>query len=118
LGFIFYFRYVCISFSGNESTITDDLTSLKAEEHAVVLALRDTFIPQLTSSDAVMFATLVSDLFPSGQIPMIFDSYGVIEGKMALNQSISNLDEIPVTSRPASAAVEEKIEGITSMDLL
>lgn len=96
--------------------MTDDLNTLKAEEYAVVLALRDTFIPQLANSDAVMFATLVSDLFPSGQIPMIFDSYGVVEGKMALNQSISNLDEIPVSPRPGSPAVEEKVEGTENIN--
>lgn len=69
-------------------------------------------MPQLSCSDSVMFATLVLDLFPNGQIPMIFDSYGVVDGKMALNQSISNLDEIAVSprSRPASAD-EHKSEG-------
>lgn len=90
----------------------DDIDSLKAEEHVVVVALRDTFMPHLTANDSIMFATLVSDMFPDGQVPMIFDDYGVVDGKMALNQSISNLDEIPVSprSRPASGQ-EEKAEG-------
>lgn len=90
--------------------------TLKVEERAVVLALRDTYMPGLDSSDAVMFATLLADLFPNVQIPLIFDSYGTDQrGKMQMNDQVSNLEEIPVLSKHIGESGEEKLEGIQTI---
>lgn len=86
--------------------------TLKVEEHAVVLALRDTYMPGLDSSDAVMFATLLADLFPNVQVPMIFDSYGAQANKMQMNDTVSNLEEIPVLAKPPGGSGGENLEGI------
>lgn len=51
---------------------------LKVEEHAVVLALRDTYMPGLDGSDAVMFATLLADLFPNVQVPNVLFRVGYL----------------------------------------
>lgn len=94
------------------SNTTEDQEMQRIEEQAVVLAFRDTFMSQISGSDAIMFATLLSDLFPIVQIPMIFDSYGVVQGKMALNDPVSNLDEIPVTPKSRQGSpVQDKQEG-------
>jgi len=85
---------------------------LKAEEHAVVLALRDTYMPGLDSSDAVMFATLLADLFPNVQVPMIFESYGSQGSKMQMNEQVSNLEEIPVLSKALGESSGENVEGM------
>lgn len=85
---------------------------LKVEEHAVVLALRDTYMPGLDSSDAVMFATLLADLFPNVQVPMIFESYGSQGNKMQMNDQVSNLDEIPVLSKAPGEPSGDNVEGM------
>ena len=87
--------------------------TLKTEEHAVVLALRDTYMPGLDSSDAVMFATLLADLFPNVQVPLIFDNYGDDQrNKMQMNDQVSNLEEIPVLPKPSGEAGKQKLEGM------
>lgn len=43
------------------------------EQKSVLLALRSSVTPSLTGADAVMFATLLSDFFPSHDVPLIFD---------------------------------------------
>ena len=85
---------------------------LKVEEHAVVLALRDTYMPGLDSSDAVMFATLLADLFPNVQVPMIFESYGSQGSKMQMNEQVSNLEEIPVLSKALGEPGGDNVEGM------
>ena len=87
--------------------------ALKVEECAVVLALRDTYVPGLDGSDAVMFATLLADLFPNVQVPLIFDNYGAdTQGsRMQMNDEVSNLEEIPVLSKYSCEAGEEKVKG-------
>lgn len=84
---------------------------LKVEEHAVVLALRDTYMPGLDGSDAVMFATLLADLFPDVQVPMIFESYGSQGSKMQMNEQVSNLEEIPVLSKAPGKPSGDNAEG-------
>ena len=85
---------------------------LKVEEHAVVLALRDTYMPGLDGSDAVMFATLLADLFPDVQVPMIFESYGSQGSKMQMNEQVSNLEEIPVLSKFLGEPGGDNVEGM------
>lgn len=85
---------------------------LKVEEHAVVLALRDTYMPGLDGSDAVMFATLLADLFPDVQVPMIFESYGSQGSKMQMNEQVSNLEEIPVLSKAPAEPSGDNVEGV------
>lgn len=84
---------------------------LKVEELAVVLALRDTYMPGLDGSDAVMFATLLADLFPDVQVPMIFESYGSQGSKMQMNEQVSNLEEIPVLSKAPGKPSDDNAEG-------
>ena len=83
----------------------------KVEEHAVVLALRDTYMPGLDGSDAVMFATLLADLFPNVQVPMIFDTFGAEGSKMRMNEQVSNLEEIPVLPKPPGDCGRDNLEG-------
>ncbi|XP_066025345.1 uncharacterized protein [Pocillopora verrucosa] len=87
------------------SNVQDEQEILKLEERAVVLALRDAFMPGLDGSDAVMFATLLADLFPNVQVPMIFESYGSEGTKMQMNEQVSNLEEIPVLSKTGELGV-------------
>ena len=94
----------------NEDT-ADPHEILKVEEHAVVVALRDTYMPGLDSSDAVMFATLLADLFPNVQVPMIFESYGSQGSKMQMNDQVSNLEEIPVLSKAPGEPSGDNVEG-------
>lgn len=94
----------------NEDT-SDPHEVLKVEEHAVVLALRDTYMPGLDGSDAVMFATLLADLFPNVQVPMIFESYGSQGSKMQMNDQVSNLEEIPVLSKGPGEPSGDHVEG-------
>lgn len=87
--------------------------TIKVEERAVVLALRDTYMPGLDGSDAVMFATLLADLFPNVQVPMIFDSYGAQGSKMEMNDQVSNLEEIPVLPKSSGqSGPGESLEGM------
>ena len=85
--------------------------TLKSEERALVLALRDTFMPGLEGSDAVMFATLLADLFPKVQVPMIFDSYNSQGSKMHLNDQVCNLEEIPVLPKALGTRDGQNSEG-------
>ena len=94
----------------------DEQEILKVEEHAVVLALRDTYMPGLDSSDAVMFATLLADLFPNVQVPMIFDTFGAEGSKMRMNEQVSNLEEIPVLPKPPGDCERDNLEGKKHVD--
>ena len=94
----------------------DEEEILKVEEHAVVLALRDTYMPGLDSSDAVMFATLLADLFPNAQVPMIFDTFGAEGSKMRMNEQVSNLEEIPVLPKPPGDFERDNLEGKKHVD--
>ena len=91
--------------------VPDPQEVLKVEEHAVVLALRDTYMPGLDGSDAVMFATLLADLFPNVQVPMIFESYGSQGSRMQMNEQVSNLEEIPVLSKAPGEPSGDNVDG-------
>ena len=43
------------------------------ENRSILLALRNAIAPSVTGPDAVMFATLLSDFFPSHDIPLMFN---------------------------------------------
>ncbi|KAL3885754.1 hypothetical protein ACJMK2_025795 [Sinanodonta woodiana] len=45
---------------------------LRMEEKALVTALRDTFLPRMAGRDASVFVTLVTDVWPHVDIPMMF----------------------------------------------
>ncbi|XP_071095883.1 uncharacterized protein [Haliotis cracherodii] len=45
---------------------------LQLEEEALVMALRNTFMPRMQTRDASVLATLLSDLWPDVTIPMVF----------------------------------------------
>lgn len=45
---------------------------LHQEEKSLVMAIRDTFLPRLHGRDASVFATLITDLWPYLNIPMVF----------------------------------------------
>lgn len=105
-----YFNLELLAPVDNEDA-PDPQDVLKMEEHAVVLALRDTYMPGLDGSDAVMFATLLADLFPNVQVPMIFESYGSQGSKMQMNDQVSNLEEIPVLSKAPGEPSGDNVEG-------
>ena len=75
------------------------------EEKAIVLALRDTFMPSLSGSDAVMFATIVADLFPDVDIPTIFNNNVNVK-----EQQIQCVDDIIGVEHPTEAG-----EAVTSL---
>ena len=95
----------------SESEVEAKKGDLQAEEKAVVLALRDTFIPGLRGSDAVMFATLLADLFPGVDLPTVFESLGVLDGKTPMNEPVSNLEEIPATFQRSQEISHTEHEG-------
>ena len=91
-----------------EESKTDDM---KVEEEAVVLALRDSFIPGLKGSNAIMFATLLADLFPGINLPTVFESFGVRDGKTAMNELVYNLDEVTPTVQRSQEMPSVEQEG-------
>ncbi|XP_052258855.1 uncharacterized protein LOC127863384 isoform X2 [Dreissena polymorpha] len=46
--------------------------TLMLEEKSLVMALRDTFLPRMVGRDASVFTTLVMDVWPHVDIPMVF----------------------------------------------
>ncbi len=42
------------------------------ESEAMVIALRNTFMPRLGERDASVFATMIRDLWPDSDVPMVF----------------------------------------------
>lgn len=70
-------------------------------------------MPALDGSDAVMFATLLADLFPNVQVPLIFDNYNTDPQscRMQMNDEVSNLEEIPVLPKQFAPAEDGKVEG-------
>ena len=43
-----------------------------SEESSLVTALRDTFVPRMNARDASLFATIMQDLWPHVDVPMVF----------------------------------------------
>jgi len=77
-------------------------------------------MPALDGSDAVMFATLLADLFPNVQVPLIFDNYknnDTQSFRMQMNDQVSNLEEIPVLPKQFSQAEDGKEEGKNQTNL-
>ncbi|XP_070202269.1 uncharacterized protein [Littorina saxatilis] len=52
------------------------------EEASLVQSLRDTFVPRMNSRDASLFATIVQDLWPKVDVPMVFggEEDGTVSG--------------------------------------
>lgn len=57
------------------------------EEKALVIALRDTFLPRMIGRDASVFVTLVMDVWPNVDIPMVFGGEEELGEKLPENQS-------------------------------
>ncbi len=60
---------IVIFFSGT-GEVPEALTTYESE--ALVIAMRNTFMPRLHGSDAEMFVTMVEDVFPDAGVPMGF----------------------------------------------
>lgn len=61
--------------------------TLMLEEKALVIALRDTFLPRMVGRDASVFVTLVMDVWPNVDIPMVFGGEEELNDKLPENQS-------------------------------
>ncbi|XP_076457719.1 uncharacterized protein LOC143291635 isoform X3 [Babylonia areolata] len=56
----------------SEKQRESDAAKKVGEESSLVTALRDTFVPRMNARDASLFATLVQDLWPHVDVPMVF----------------------------------------------
>lgn len=45
---------------------------LRAEEKSLVMAIRDTFLPRMQGRDASIFCTLITDIWPHVDLPLLF----------------------------------------------
>ncbi|XP_062584100.1 uncharacterized protein LOC134245872 [Saccostrea cucullata] len=57
------------------SVPADDISSemkLRAEEKSLVMAIRDTFLPRMQGRDASIFCTLITDIWPHVDLPLLF----------------------------------------------
>ncbi|XP_071959570.1 uncharacterized protein [Antedon mediterranea] len=70
-------------------TIPDEY--ITDEPEALVLALRDMFMPRLHGSDAEMFITLVEDLFPSVKVAMTFEGASQDDDTLEFNTAVVSL---------------------------
>lgn len=61
--------------------------TLMLEEKALVIALRDTFLPRMVGRDASVFVTLVMDVWPNVDIPMVFGGEEEFGDKLPENHS-------------------------------
>ena len=59
---------------------------IKYESEALVIALRNTFMPRLHGSDSEMFVTMVEDAFPDAGVPMGFG--GSKSGRVLVNDFV------------------------------
>ena len=88
--------------SGNHTPTKEDKLQ-HLEENALVEAIRDTFLPGLSHSDAAIFVTLTVEVFEDTNVPMIFGVHNdVQDGKLVLNDPVSNIEQIP---RKANSSV-------------
>ncbi|XP_033103095.1 dynein heavy chain 9, axonemal-like [Anneissia japonica] len=78
------------------------------EPEALVLALRDMFMPRLHGSDAEMFITLVEDLFPSVKIAMTFEGASQDDDCLELNTAVVNIQP--------DYQVNQVLSGVNSQD--
>ena len=73
----------------------------RLEERALVEAIRDTFLPGLSLSDIVIFATLIVDVFQTADAATIFQS-SIEEKNSVLNESEQLSAGLPALSVPQS----------------
>ena len=83
------------------------------EKESLLLALRNTVAPSLNGADAVVFATLISDLFPSHDIPLIFDqsfpeSIEQSFSRDTIGVSMEKADGSPLHSLPGSPQPQDQ----------
>ena len=91
------------------------------EKKSVLLALRSAIIPSLSGADAVMFATLLSEVFPTHDVPLIFDRkfQDNTEQRIAndtIGISLGNTDGEPLRSLPGSPLPKD--QGIAGFYVL
>lgn len=64
-----------------------DATKKVLEESALVTAIRDTFMPRMGLRDSSIFATIVQDLWPDVDVPMVFGGDVEVEAKVKHSDS-------------------------------
>ena len=74
------------------------------EERALVEAIRDTFLPGLSLSDAVIFATLIVDVFHGAEAETIFENG--VQGRT----SVSNEPD-QISAKPAELSVPSSYDA-------
>ncbi|EDV28902.1 uncharacterized protein TRIADDRAFT_18222, partial [Trichoplax adhaerens] len=78
-------------------TMTED-EQRKAEEEALVIAIRNNFVPRLVEKDGSLFAMILTDIFPAVDVPIIVDNE--ISEAIAVSLSKKYLQPGPIfTSR-------------------
>eukprot|EP00057_Strongylocentrotus_purpuratus_P006394 XP_011660868.1 PREDICTED: dynein beta chain, flagellar outer arm [Strongylocentrotus purpuratus] len=78
-------------------------TLAKYESEAIVSALRNTFMPRLHGSDAEMFVTMVTDVFPDTPVDM---GFGGVDPSVGKKSDIISLNTPVVTAQPAGKLIQ------------
>jgi len=94
------------------SETVDELFSeskLRQEEQVLVLAIRDTFLPRMQGRDGSMFSTLVTDIWPHVDVPMVFGGEKEAETKLPLSRGSSVK---PGSSRIKTAKSQESYRSL------
>nr|KAG5694044.1 hypothetical protein BaRGS_025623 [Batillaria attramentaria] len=86
-----------------------------AEESALVIALRDTFMPRLNARDASLFATIVQDIWPKVDVPMVFGGDLERQPKVHQTDSLQTIkSELRIRSSK-SADSNKSLKGFVSL---
>ena len=83
----------------DETIIRDDnhgTDLMYLEQKSILLALRSAVAPSLSGADAVMFATLLGDFFPSHDVPMMF------------NRGVQDSNELPVAEETIGLSLDRE----------
>ncbi len=83
------------------------------EEKSILLALRGSVSPSLCGADAIMFATMLSDYFPSIDIPLVFDNIKEQDNNLSIGEdtiglSLQQEEGAPLRSLPSSPQPKEQ----------
>ena len=100
-----FFNHIALFIVGHKILEGYSSKKLRFEEQALVIAIRDTFLPRMQGRDASVFITLVMDVWPNVDVPMVF------RGDDDL------LDKLPESqSRASSKASSSRIRTAKSQD--
>lgn len=89
----------------------DDISSemkLRAEEKSLVMAIRDTFLPRMQGRDASIFCTLITDIWPHVDLPMLFGG----------ESPLSKLPQSRLSSRARTAKSDNSARSLKGESLL